>query len=85
MAKQSAADKLTARIDADVARIYQVANYVGGDATEALRSRIDSDLKRLNDMREYVTSDGDSSESAAPKPKRTRRKRAGLPEPSTEG
>lgn len=70
MAKQSAADKLTARIDADMAHIHSVANYIGGDSSEALRARIESDLARLKSMRDYVTSDGEAV--ATDKPKRTR-------------
>jgi hypothetical protein len=55
MAKQSAADKLIARIDADIAAVEAVANYVGSDGSEALTARIEADLARFTGMRGYVT------------------------------
>lgn len=71
MAKQSAAEKLTARIDADIARVQAVKDYIGsGDGLNDVETRIADDLSRLVKMRDYVTSDGEAS--ATEKPKRTR-------------
>ncbi len=84
MAKKSAKDELLARIGADIERVCAVANYVGGDGTEALKARIDADLARLEGMRNYV------ADAAAPAPaaqsKRTRgpnKAKPGLP--ATDG
>ncbi len=70
MAKRSAADKLIARIDADISQVAAVANYVGSDGSEKLTARIDADLERLKGMRGYVT--GRGMEQEAPATKRTR-------------
>ncbi len=74
MAKKSAADKLVARIDADIERIAGHANYIGGDGTDTLKARIDADLARLEGMRNYVTAAIPTAATDSAKPKRTRGK-----------
>jgi hypothetical protein len=81
MSKRSAKDELLARISADIERVCAVANYVGGDGTEALQKRIDADLARFEGMRNYVTAAVPAVTADAPKSKRTRGagKKKGLP------
>lgn len=77
MSRASKQDELVARIDADLAQIGRVANYVGGDGSETLSRRVTADLERLQAMRDYITSNGAAADPVE-KPKRTR-KRKGLP------
>jgi hypothetical protein len=77
MAKQGAVDKLVARIDADLARVDQIAGYVIKNGTDgALADKLKADRAELQRIRDYIMSDGDAN--APDKPKRTR-KRKGLP------
>ena len=74
MSKRSAADKLVARIDADIERMGAVVNYVGADGTDKLKARIDADISRLTGMRDYVTASIPTATTDSAKPKRTRGK-----------
>jgi hypothetical protein len=75
MSKRSAADKLVARISADIVRVRDIESYVGSDASEALTGRIGRDLDRLTGMRDYVSASVPSTAATdSAKPKRTRGK-----------
>ena len=55
MAKKSAKDELLARLDADIARVNDIADYVGSDGSEALAARVQADLAKFTGMRDYVS------------------------------
>lgn len=55
MAKKSAKDELLARLDADIARVQGVLDYIGDMDREELNARIDADLKKYGGMRDYVS------------------------------
>ena len=74
MAKKSAADKLIARIENDLAGIYAVQNYVGTEGSDKLADRINADVARLTGMRNYVTAAIPTAATDSAKPKRTRGK-----------
>ena len=82
MAKKSAQDLLIARLDADIARVYMIENYVGGEGSEALTARIQADLAKYDGMRNYVTAAVPVAGEVPDTPtKRTRKPKrvAGLP------
>ena len=82
MAKQSAVDKIVARIDGDIARLQEMGAYVaqhaGFDAA-GIGKEIDNDVDELRKMRGYVTRDGAGETVAAPTKQRKPRKKPGLP------
>lgn len=75
-------DELIARIDADIARLKGIEDYVENYAhthgnNVELISIINSEILEFQKIRDYVTQSGEAS---APKPKRGRKKKApGLP------
>jgi len=81
---KSAKDELIARIDADLAQVHAVANYVGSDGSSALSARIDADVARLASMRDYVTAQVPKAAATEPK-KRGRKPKRGLPDTPSNG
>jgi len=82
MAKQSAVDKIVARLDGDIARLQQMGNYVAqypSFDSIGIGKQIDKDVDELRKMRDYVTRDGAGEAVAAPTKQRKPRKKPGLP------
>jgi len=71
---------LTARIDADIAKLQEIGSYVAKRMdlnAEGIGKSIDDDIAELRKMRDYVT-DAPAAKATDPKPRKPRKKR-GLP------
>jgi len=78
MAKRSAVDQLVERINADIDRRTDARGYaVKHGAIGSVLEGMDADIAELYRIRDYVT--GEHETVPAPKPRRQRKPKPGLP------